>query len=193
MKKLIEKILQILVIILIWTNLLVLTTTAQDVTNNLDYTRAICVEGVGCMYTHLRDEALDELFPDKERLTGIDQSLVGNWTLEYEITNECDDESDSKTYTDTLPIRIVSEEGTDQILLVSGFDPYVEYAIFRKISEGMYVGEEDFADSSTSGWSTYFLMKVDDDLLRGISFSSSHNASFDVYCYSSSLITGVPR
>lgn len=190
MKNFFEKISQLLVIVLIWTNLLVLTTTAQEITNNLDYTRVVCVEGVGCMYTHLRDEALDELFPDKERFTGIDQTLDGVWILNFDVTRECSDDPDIHTGNYEMQLGIYDQDETDEIL-IDTVEFYYE-RIFYKIGAGIYVGEVEIGDATTSGSSTYFLVKVEDDLLRGISFTSTHEYTEDVYCYSNSVINGTP-
>ena len=178
--------------VIVWANLVAFSVSAQDVTQYLDYTRAICVESVGCMYTHLRDEALDDLFPDKERFTGIDQSLAGYWTLNIEVTRECSDDPDIHMGTYEMQIRIYEEEGNDQILLLETISLYYE-RIFYKIGTGIYVGDLEIGDATTGGSSTYFLVKTEDDLLRGISFDSTHDFDEDVYCYSNSIFTGIPH
>lgn len=192
MHKLMKRILRFSITVLVWINFVALTVSAQDVTQNLEYTRAICVESVGCMYTHLRDEALDELFPDKERFTGIDQSLTGQWVLNFEVTRECSNDPDIHMGTDEMQVRIYEEGGTDQILLLEAVQFYEEIS-FYKIGAGMYVGEVEIGDATTVGSSTYFLVKVADDLLRGISFTSLHESDEDVYCYINSLIIGIPN
>lgn len=182
-------ILRFFIIVLVWTNLVALSVSAQDVTQNLEYTRIVCVESVGCIYTHLRDETLDELFPNKERFTGIDQAIEGIWILDLEVTRECSDDPDIHTGSSDLQIWIYGEDETKQTIQVEATTFYSAIS-FHKIGAGMYVGELEIGDATTTGWQTYFLVQVEDDLLRGMSFLSLHNSEMD--CYSSTLITGIP-
>lgn len=190
MSKSVKLILRYSITVLVWINFFALTVFAQEVTDNLDYTRVVCVEGVGCMYTHLRDEDLDTLFPDKERFIGIDQSLGGHWILNFDVTRECSNDPDIHTGTYEMQLGIYDQDETDEIL-IDTVEFYYE-RIFYKIGAGIYVGEVEIGDATTSGSSTYFLVKVEDDLLRGISFTSTHEYTEDVYCYSNSVINGTP-
>lgn len=149
---------------LICITLIPLLISAQDETEQLVTLRLVCIETIGCLYTPLDDETLDNQFgTELERFeAGGDFSPLGLWDILFEEDINCTD-----------PLDDYRAEGMKLITAIDdSLDVHVQDSFgqtnsrYTRLGAGVYAGIDIFADSVTLNEFIEYLIMLDETSIQ---------------------------